>query len=288
MDKTEIAEAIIGTAGRMICYSKGQYNHDNPRNLTVFNANICTSEGKIWHGDLDITEDEENLSKLSIELDEKIYVLYEHDARFEHEKKPKLDKAVAIFSNGKIDLGKRAKNFIREEGKLLDKRTEQEEYVAPEKPEWEEDDKKYPESRFQELGTIPWSEIEALQVGPHYYENDELTDDERKLQNPLNYFFQWAMDELNKYQLAEGEKVDLFIRTQDEDRLTAVIKNFLINRMGMEEGSYRLKKEIGSLGLVMPNNFYDSKKGPKWTKDDTAYIERMGEHQGKPLELKDS
>lgn len=273
--------------GRMIAHSKGRYNHNNPRNLTIFNANICTKDEKIWWGDLDITEDEEQLSKLSSDLKEKIYVLYEHDARFENEKSPQLNKAVATFVDGKIDLGERSENFTREDGKLLEIRKEQEEYVKPSQPEWEENDNKYLEAEFHVLGTIPWSEIEALQIGPNYYAGN-LTDEERKMQNPLNYFFKWAQDEVEKYQLEEDEKVDLYLRVQDEDRLIAVIKNFLINRRNMEEGSYSLKKEIGSLGLIMPNNFYDSQKGPKWTKDDTAYIRRMGEYKNKPLLLKDS
>lgn len=287
MEKTRIAEENLGTCGRMICYSKGQYNHDNPRNLTVFNANVCTESGKIWHGDLDITVDEEVLAKLSTALGEKIYVLYEHDARFENEKKPQLERAVATFQDGKIDLGDRSSNFVREEGRLLDKRKEQEVYVEPPKPEWEEDDNKYLESDFHILGKIPWSDIEALQIGPNYYEDDDLTEDERKLQNPLNFFFKWATDELKNFKLEKGEQVELYIRSQDEDRLTAIIKNFLINRMDIEEGSYRLKKELNSLVFVMPVNFYGSQKGPKWTQDDVAYIQRIGEYKNKPL-LKES
>lgn len=270
----KIAIEELGNLGRMICHSKGQYNHENPRNLTVFNGNVCTKDGKIWWGDIDITEHEENLSNLSIRLNETIYVLYEHDARFANEEKPVLSKAVAKFTNGKIDLGKKTEYFTREEGKLLEKRIEQEEYTPPRLPEWEEDETKYLNSDFEKLGTIPWPQIEALQIGMPYYEVESITEDERKLQNPLNHFFNWASTELKKLNLKEGEKVSLYVRTQDSDRLVAIVKNFLINRMEMEEGSYRLKKEISSLGFVLPFEFHGSKKGPTWTEDDIAYIKR--------------
>lgn len=288
MDKQVIAKEALGMPGRMISYSKGQYNHDHPRNLTVFNGNVCTKNEKIWWGDLDITEDEENFNELSKKLGETIYILYECDARFDNEEKPLLEKAVAKFDNGIIDLGQRGENFDREDGKLLEKRVEQEAYVPKPKPEWEKDETKYPQNEFHVLGQIPWTDIEALQEGPHYYENDELSENERKMQNPLNHFFTWANDQIQKFNVEKDEKVDLYLRSQDEDRLTEVIRNFLINRMSMEEGSYRLKKEIGSLTFVMPNQFYDSQKGPKWTTDDIAYLRRMGEYKGKPFAKKDA
>jgi hypothetical protein len=75
--------------GRMISGSKSGYMEQYPDNLVVFNANIVIeSRGKIWHGDLDITRDYENLEKVSEVLEEPLYILYEMDARFEHENDP--------------------------------------------------------------------------------------------------------------------------------------------------------------------------------------------------------
>jgi hypothetical protein len=71
---------------RMISGSKSLYMRAYPDNDVIFNANIITeSHGKIWHGDLDVTVDRENLEKIAQKLGEPLYILYEMDARFEHE-----------------------------------------------------------------------------------------------------------------------------------------------------------------------------------------------------------
>ena len=64
----------------------------------VFNANICTKTyGKIWFGDLNLTTDADRLKELASMVGEEIYVLREHDARFENEVKPKFENAVATY-----------------------------------------------------------------------------------------------------------------------------------------------------------------------------------------------
>lgn len=87
--------------GRMISGSKSSYRRMYPDNLVVFNANILTEEdGKIWYGDLDLTLDSDKLNKIATELNKKIYVLYEMDARFENEDKdPKELIKKAIWSS---------------------------------------------------------------------------------------------------------------------------------------------------------------------------------------------
>ena len=61
-----------------------------PDNEVYFNANIFTlEEGKIWYGDLDLTLDESNLTKIAKELNVDIYILSEMDGRFENEKSSK-------------------------------------------------------------------------------------------------------------------------------------------------------------------------------------------------------
>lgn len=72
--------------GRMICGSKSEYWKTHRDNLIVFNANIIIeSREKVWHGDLDVTEDYEKLEKVSEALEETLYILNEMDARFETE-----------------------------------------------------------------------------------------------------------------------------------------------------------------------------------------------------------
>lgn len=70
--------------------------------VCVFNGNICTkSHGKIWFGDLDLTKDNSELEALSEVVGEPIYILREYDARFEFEKNPQFDKAVAVITHKK-------------------------------------------------------------------------------------------------------------------------------------------------------------------------------------------
>lgn len=74
---------------RIISGSKSGYLNKYPSHLVIFNANVIGEKsGKIWWGDLDINKDSKNLKKISKELEEKLYVLRESDARFGNENKP--------------------------------------------------------------------------------------------------------------------------------------------------------------------------------------------------------
>ena len=80
--------------GRMISGSKtGPKGH-----ICIFNANVCThSAGKIWFGDIDLTDDAADLQRLANEKGEAVYVLREIDARFMNERTPKFANAVAVI-----------------------------------------------------------------------------------------------------------------------------------------------------------------------------------------------
>jgi hypothetical protein len=72
--------------GRMVGGSKSRYRDRYPDNEVYFNANIIVeSLGKIWFGDLDITTDKCFLEELANEIDEDLYIVREHDARFDNE-----------------------------------------------------------------------------------------------------------------------------------------------------------------------------------------------------------
>jgi hypothetical protein len=81
--------------GRMISGSK-----QAPKgHVCVFNANICTKkDGKFWFGDIDLTDDAEQLKALAAEKGEDIYILRERDARFTNEAEPLLENAVAVVT----------------------------------------------------------------------------------------------------------------------------------------------------------------------------------------------
>lgn len=75
--------------GRMIGSSKSTYRFENPNHEIYFNANIITiNYGKVWYGDIDVNVDGEDLKKISKEIEEPLFILYEIDARFENENKP--------------------------------------------------------------------------------------------------------------------------------------------------------------------------------------------------------
>ena len=78
--------------GRMISGTK-----TSPKgHVCVFNANLCTkSKGKFWFGDIDLTDDIEQLKLAAQEQGEDVYVLREIDARFQNEATPKFENAVA-------------------------------------------------------------------------------------------------------------------------------------------------------------------------------------------------
>lgn len=112
------AEEILGTAGRMISASKSGYSRAHPDNLPVFNANVCTDDGKIWFGDLDLTVDEPKLVELARTLGRKIYVLPELAGRFHgRDGNPELGAAeVTVSSVGLVETASSIERW--EDGRL--------------------------------------------------------------------------------------------------------------------------------------------------------------------------
>jgi hypothetical protein len=109
----------LGHTGRLVGASKSRYRENKPDNLVVFNANLCTDEGKIWYGDLDVTEDQDKLVFLSKELDKDLYVLFEMHGRFENEKNPLLERAVCIVrQDGTVEVGSELSSFKVVNGKI--------------------------------------------------------------------------------------------------------------------------------------------------------------------------
>ena len=84
--------------GRMIGGSKSGYRNMHPDDLIIFNANVLMpGHGKVWYGDLNLTEDYLVLREIAQNLNTELYVLRESDGRFGLEIKPLnelFDKAV--------------------------------------------------------------------------------------------------------------------------------------------------------------------------------------------------
>jgi len=100
-------EKRIGWEGRMISGSKSGYRDRFPDNLSIFNANICSRDSKIWYGDIDITLSRQDLRELAVESATDIYVLYEMDARFENEDNPRIENFIyRANADGTEEIGK--------------------------------------------------------------------------------------------------------------------------------------------------------------------------------------
>jgi len=75
--------------GRMIAEHKGEYALEHQGELVIFNANIITlTHGKIWYGDINVTQDFDNLKNIADTIKEDLYILTEYDARWGSEDLP--------------------------------------------------------------------------------------------------------------------------------------------------------------------------------------------------------
>ncbi len=89
---------------RVVGWSKSTYITQNPGHNVIFNANIFTLEdGKIWHGDIDLTTEKEKFEEVAKELGRDLYVLRELDGRFENEKLEQ--EQIAKIAVAKISCG---------------------------------------------------------------------------------------------------------------------------------------------------------------------------------------
>ena len=74
---------------RMIAGSKSAYKGSKSKDLVIFNANVFMKDvGKVWYGDLNLTEDYVILKSIAESLDTTLYVLWEMDGRFGKENRP--------------------------------------------------------------------------------------------------------------------------------------------------------------------------------------------------------
>ena len=90
-DAWDIAQEILGYPGAMVSGTKISL----PGHKVVWNANVCTKEhGKIWFGDIDLTVDEDKIKLLAQQLNTRVYILYEMDARFDNESNPLFKEAI--------------------------------------------------------------------------------------------------------------------------------------------------------------------------------------------------
>lgn len=87
----------LGFPGFMLSSSKTMYRESYPKNYVIFNGNVIVDGKKVWYGDVDISKSGNKLKELAIKENVDIHVLYEHDARFENEENPPVEKAAASY-----------------------------------------------------------------------------------------------------------------------------------------------------------------------------------------------
>ncbi len=97
-----MAEGRLGPMGRMVGLSKHAYVAAHPGHAVVFNGNVfARSLGKVWFGDIDVTDSLIDLAALAGDLKEAVYVLPEMAGRFNHADDPAWEDCVAIFVPGR-------------------------------------------------------------------------------------------------------------------------------------------------------------------------------------------
>lgn len=243
-------EDIFGRSGRMISYSKGQYGFDNPTHAVVYNSNICTEEGKIWYGDIDVTLEGEKLKEASKELGQTLYVLYEMDGRFENETKPKIDQAAFTITPDAI-VPRHEEYYEVLDGVLHVKREEREE---PELPEYDDSDE-YAQSEYIKLVKVDYRKIKG---------NVE--------DSPLNQLDHLMLAALKEQGIDRNTVQSIYCSVETDDKIKEIVKKYLIRVHGLKDGTYALQREMSWLPLAMPSNFYGTKKGPRWVEADTMYV----------------
>ncbi len=69
--------------------SKSGYRSIHPKNIFIPNSNVfCRKRGKIWWGDVDLHVDKGALERVARHLRSRLYVLSEHDGRWENAELP--------------------------------------------------------------------------------------------------------------------------------------------------------------------------------------------------------
>ena len=86
METGHVIREHLGMWGRMLSGSKVAYSEAYPNHEIYYNANLFVEgQGKVWFGDIDLTEDALSLQAIADQLGARVYILYEHDGRFDKE-----------------------------------------------------------------------------------------------------------------------------------------------------------------------------------------------------------
>lgn len=267
---------ILGGPGRMICGSKGQYRSDNPQNVPIFNANIVSDSGeKLWHGDLDLTVDEDRIKAVARELGTQLYVLYEMDARFENEESPKLENAI-YWTDGEVsNIGLNwGTSFYRND---KNDRIEQVPELEPTKEELQQRAKRlaaqYKESDFtihnitfegqEELNAEEYDANNFVDVTQFFKNLDEET-------SPLHNFWKWV--ETQGLGTPEEALSKVYLTKEVAEDLKKQVEYWYRVFHGTYQTEYRIKNNIDFFWFdVSPGEFLET---PEWAIEGRLYIRK--------------
>lgn len=269
--KQKIVREILGFHGRMISGSKGQYNSDNPTNVTVFNGNIVNVKGeKLWYGDLDLTLDEGKVIKVARELGEKVFVLREMDARFDNENAPKLEKAVYSTDGetGNYDT----ELYHRVNGRLQDIPTP-EPTEAELEAQAEKTRNSYKQEEFEQVNLK--LDYDDLEVGDEDYEDynylevtkffNNLTEDNSPLHNYQNHF-------IKEQGFSTDKVLRVYLTKETAEALKKQVEYWYRVFHGQISSEYRINKDVNFFWFNNgPGEFLET---PEWAVEGKVYYRK--------------
>lgn len=242
----KLAIKHLGSLGRMVNSSKGQYLYDNPKNLIVFNANVFIDDEKIWYGDLDLTLDLPKLLELAQDLDLRhvnLSVYTEIGGRFEHETKPDPEQLILNVAQGSLFLSAKYQEYYEFVNERFEKKP-----IKPtkkQKPEIIEHDK----SEFTPLLTL--SDLNQFRA-----EGKEYTE------CPYYKFYVPIAKKLG----LQLQCSTVYVHPKVDKKLKVLTRTWLKKFHKLD--GYKLQKELSWLWLdISPSTFESS-----WVKENTVYI----------------
>lgn len=245
--KQKLKESL-GFPGRLVSYSKGNYNFNNPNNITFFNSNIFDKKlNKLWYGDLDLsTDDITKLHMISVECKKPLYILREHAGRFET---PDLKNASVIIDGNDVKFLEMSDRVEKVDGFYR--------YI-------EEDKVKPPVQKLPRRNP-------ELDDGTHkLYEKVRVKYSSR---DPLNILYNYIEKKLTAKGATKEDMgtFSLWCNSKTEKKILKKIAKYLKRKHGIKKGTYAYQKNMNWVVLDLPCTFMKSRLGPDWCKTNYIY-----------------
>lgn len=276
-DSRKVAKHL-GAPGRVISGSKGSYRASHPGHLIVFNSSVLTGAGEqVWRGDLDVTLDEEKLTRAARAIGKVIFVLRE-GASSRLEGGEALARAVVCArpTEARVVVGEGYEDLLERnvDGSLIF-------LPAPEPSAADAAARRaMAKARHEELGLTRSIALESVfaSIGPRT----------RGAASPLERF--WAAVELASGESrGDGQVIDvssLWLCHSDNERLRKLNGAWMRRRFpGITD--YRVESELGWLFLSIGPNHFGEGEEPRGSREGVALanatIYRHGEPRGSKI-----